>query len=158
MKTHSRVDRVAVEIRDAIASALLTDANDPRLARVNVTDVRVSGDLQHARVFWTLVDVDGGSQRERDRTGRALERAIGFLRSTIARDVALRVVPELTFTFDASLERGRRIESILRDVLPDGEQAAPETAAVDADESDADDDNGADDEPRAPGDIGDVEP
>ncbi len=156
MKTHSRVDRVAVEIRDAIASALLTDANDPRLARVNVTDVRVSGDLQHARVFWTLVDVDGGSPRERDRTGRALERAVGFLRSTIARDVALRVVPELTFTFDASLERGRRIESILREVLHEDEVSDTEGAAVEADVEDAAASH--EDDERSPGDIGDAEP
>lgn len=150
MKTNNRVDRVAVEIRDALASALLTEANDPRLARVNITDVRVSGDLQHARVFWTLLDVDGGTERERARVGRALERATGFLRSVLAREVSLRVVPEVTFTFDASLERGRRIETILRDVLPDDGTAGDATKDDVADAPASEDEHAVD--------IGDAEP
>jgi ribosome-binding factor A len=94
--------------------------------------VRVSPDLQTARVFYTSM----GDDKARKETRRALDRAMPFLRRQIGRQLRLRRVPELVFQFDESVESQERIERILLDLKAErearhadggGEPASPET-------------------------------
>jgi ribosome-binding factor A len=87
---------------------------DPRVQRINLTDVEVSRDLSHAKVFFTLLD----DQSEDDRAdiGAVLRKVSGFLRSELAKQSSMRTVPRLSFRFDESVGRGRDMESLLREV------------------------------------------
>ncbi len=109
---------------------------------MTLTRVKVSGDLQIARVFYTTL----GDERARRDTQRALDRALPFLRRQIGSRIRLRRVPELRFQFDESVERQDRIEGILLDLAAErkvreaehvGEPAPPD--APDAPDDDAPD-------------------
>lgn len=103
--------RVGEEIRHALARSLdHAHFRDPDLAGVSitVTEVRISPDLRNATAFVTPL---GG--REMDKVVKALNRASGYFRREIAREVKLRVVPEIEFTPDTSFDYSSRIEAIL---------------------------------------------
>lgn len=104
-----RADRVASEIQKALSELLLRRTKDPRLAQVTVTAVKLTPDLRHARVFFTLLD----DQADRQAAQRGLARALPFLRRGVAAAVSLRYAPELEFSWDTALEGARRIEALL---------------------------------------------
>ena len=108
----SRPDRVGEEIRHELATMLSRDVHDPGIGFVTLTRVKVSPDLQQARVFYTIL----GDQAKRKDTERALIRATPFLRRQIAAKIRLRRVPELRFEFDESVENQDRIERILLEI------------------------------------------
>ncbi|AJD91042.1 ribosome-binding factor A [Jeotgalibacillus malaysiensis] len=85
---------------------------DPRIGFVTVTDVEVTGDLQQATVYITVL----GDDEQRENTLRGLAKAKGFIRSEIGQRIRLRKTPELLFEFDESIETGNRIESLIRDL------------------------------------------
>ncbi len=91
---------------------LRTSASDPALAFVTVTHVRMTRDLQHARVYYTTP----GDAAERRQTGRGLRRAASFLRGGLGRRLRLRHVPDLTFVHDDSIEREQRIAHVLEEL------------------------------------------
>lgn len=105
----SRPDRVGEQIRQELSQVLLSDAHDPGIGLITLTRVKVSPDLQLARVYYTLM----GDERARAETKRALERALPFLRRQIGSRMRLRRVPELQFHFDESVEAQDRLERIL---------------------------------------------
>ena len=108
-----RPERVAELMKREIAGILARDLRDPRISTmVSVTDVEVSHDLSFARVFVSLL----AEGEERERTLAALQRAAGFVRHQLAPRLALREVPDLRFVHDASIERGARVEEILRKI------------------------------------------
>jgi ribosome-binding factor A len=108
-----RTQRVGDLLRDEIADILRTSMRDPRLELVGVTEVEVSGDLQHAKVFMSSAD----PQAEMEGILRVLRRAAGFIRSELSRRrLDLRHLPELEFIHDRSIARGSRIEEILRSI------------------------------------------
>lgn len=108
-----RPDRVADQIRQEL-SELLTrgEVHDPGIGFITLTRVKVSPDLQIARVFYTTM----GDPQARRETARALERATPFLRRQIGARIRLRRVPEIEFRFDESVAHQDRIEQILRDL------------------------------------------
>ena len=108
----SRPARVGDQIRVEMADLLAREVHDPGIGFLTVTQVTVSPDLQHARVFYTTM----GDDRARRESQRALERAAPFLRRQLGRRLRLRRVPELQFCFDESIERQDRIERILQDL------------------------------------------
>lgn len=108
----SRPERVGEEIRQELSLALARDVHDPGIGFVTLTRVKVSPDLQLARVYYTQI----GSEQERRDTTRALERARPFLRRQLGSRIRLRRVPELQFQFDESVENQARIESILSEL------------------------------------------
>jgi ribosome-binding factor A len=112
MSQGSRPDRVAEQIRQELATALARDVHDPSIGFVTLTQVRVSPDLQLARVFYT----HRGDASARKNVERGLARAVPFLRRRVGAAVRLRRVPELRFEFDESVERQDRIERILLDL------------------------------------------
>jgi len=108
----SRPDRVGEQIRQEISQMLLSEVHDPGIGLVTLTRVKVSPDLQLARVYYTLM----GDDNAKAETKRALARATPFLRRQIGSRIRLRRVPELQFHFDESVETQDRIEKILIDL------------------------------------------
>lgn len=107
----NRPERVAHLMRREIAEILQRKLRDPRVsAMVSVTDVEVTHDLSMARVFVSTMS-EGA---ERDRTLEALQSAAGFVRHELAPRLGLREVPQLRFVLDTSIERGARVEDLLR--------------------------------------------
>ena len=121
----ARPERVGEEIRQELSQALARDVHDPGVGFVTVTRVKVSADLQVARVYYTII----GDEKARRETRRALERATPFLRRRIAAAIRLRRVPELYFQFDESVERQDRIEKILLDLQKEREAREAEQRA-----------------------------
>lgn len=108
-----RPERVAHVMRREIADILERDLDDPRLgALVSVTDVEVTHDLSLARVHVSVLD--GG--KERDEALAALQSAAGFVRHKLRPRLDLREVPEIRFVLDTSLERGARVEDLLKKI------------------------------------------
>jgi len=107
-----RSQRVALLVREELSRLVLTEAHDPDLRRVTITDVEMPPDLKSARVYYSCL---GGSE-DRERAGAALDRAAGYLRREVTQRCGLRYAPELHFLFDATLERGARIEELLAQV------------------------------------------
>ena len=133
-----RPDRVGEQIRDELSALLARGVvHDPGIGFITLTRVKVSPDLQVARVFYTSL----GDDKARKETAKALTRATPFLRRQIGSVLGLRRVPELEFRFDESIEHQDRIEQILRDLhAEETRRAAPASAGVptpaDLDETD----------------------
>jgi ribosome-binding factor A len=114
-----RADRVAGLIQEELSRLLLRTVKDPRLHQVTITAVRMSGDLRHARVFFTAPGRQGGA--EEALTG--LRSAAGFLRGHLGRTLHLRYTPELIFEADESVERSLHVAALLKQVAPpEGEE------------------------------------
>ena len=106
---------------------------DPRLGFVTVTDVRVTGDLQHASVFYTVL----GDAEERAGTAAALESAKGLIRSEVGKQLGTRLTPTLEFIADAIPETAEHLENALREAAArDAELAARARSAQYAGEAD----------------------
>ncbi len=113
-KPSRRSQRVADIVRAELARIVLTEAHDPDLRGVTITDVEMPSDLKSARVYFSCL----GAEEARDRAAEALRRAAGYLRREVGQRCQLRYAPELFFVSDLSLERGARIEELLHQVLP----------------------------------------
>jgi ribosome-binding factor A len=128
-----RVRRIADRIQVIVAEMLERRIKDPRLGFVTVTDVRVSGDTQHATVFYTVM----GSDDDRTGTGAALESAKGLLRSEVGKHLGMRHTPTLEFVHDALPESAAHIEELLAQArASDAELAASAAGAEYAGEAD----------------------
>jgi ribosome-binding factor A len=124
MPRGTRPERVAEEIRHDIGELLTREVHDPGIGFVTVTRVTVSPDLQHARVWYTLL----GDERAKRDSQRALERAKPFLRRQLGQRIRLRRVPDLTFEFDRSIEHQARIERVLIEIEEERQARAEEDA------------------------------
>jgi ribosome-binding factor A len=110
MPQGSRASRVGDQIRAELAELLARDVHDPGIGFLTITHVKVSPDLQQARVFYTTI----GDEKARKDSARALQRATPFLRRHVGRRLQLKRVPELTWMFDETIEKNDRIERILQ--------------------------------------------
>ena len=128
MAQGSRADRVADQIRGELATLIAREVHDPGIGFVTLTRVRVSPDLQQARVLYTTL----GDDKAQTASARALARATPFLRRRIGSLLRLKRVPELKFVHDDSIAGQDRIEQILHEL---SEQNA---GAADSDETDDD--------------------
>ena len=116
MADYSRAARLSDRIRVILAERLERGLRDPRLGFVTITDVKVSGDLQHASVFYTVL----GTDEERQSSAEALKAATGMLRSEVGKHLNVRLTPSLEFIADAIPENAhptaaRRREARERD-------------------------------------------
>jgi ribosome-binding factor A len=109
MADPARARRLAGRIKQIVATTIEMHIKDPRLGMVTITDVRVTGDLHDATVFYTVF----GNEDERAASAAALESARGILRSEVGRQTGVRFTPSLTFTLDAVPETARQLESLL---------------------------------------------
>ncbi len=106
-----RPEKVAHLMRREVADILENRLNDPRLtATVTVTDVEVTKDLSFARIFITVM----GDEAVRAGTLEALAHAVGFVRRELGNRMELREVPDIRFVYDTSLDRGARVDDLLR--------------------------------------------
>lgn len=135
MAQGSRPERVADQIRKELSELVARQVHDPGIGFLTITHVKMTPDLQHARVYYTVI----GDDKARKDAQRALGRASGFLRRQIGSRVRLRTVPDLTFFYDESIERQDRIERIMLDLQ--AERAAnPQLNDLAAGDDEPDDD------------------
>lgn len=111
--TNPRAARIAALIQRVIASSMEAQLHDKRLANVTITDVRVTNDLQIAKVYWTQLGHSGKEEGERKRAKQALEQAKGRLRSLVGTKAGLRLTPQLQFVYDEVPSEAHEIEDIL---------------------------------------------
>jgi len=109
MAENPRARRLAERIHEIIALRLEKGLRDPRLGFVTITDVRVTGDLQQASVFYTVY----GTDEERAESAKALSAATGMLRTEVGRNLTTRLVPTLEFIPDGLQENASHIEELL---------------------------------------------
>jgi ribosome-binding factor A len=128
-----RAQKVADRIKVVVAQLLEGKIKDPRLGFVTITDTRVTGDLQHASIFYTVL----GDEEQRESTATALESARGVIRSAVGKDLGVRVTPSIQFFPDALPESALALESLLETVHQrDAEVIALRANATYAGESD----------------------
>ena len=133
MADNARVRRLADRIQEVVAGMLDTRIKDPRLGFVTVTDVRVTGDLQHADVFYTVY----GDDEARAGSAAALASATGLIRSEVGKATGLRLTPTLAFHLDAVPETAAHLEAALAAAArKDAEVAALAAGASYAGEAD----------------------
>lgn len=124
----SRTDRIADQIQRDLAQLIQFEVKDPRMGMVTISHVKVAKDLGYADVYITVLPI--GDQTEEDALKASLEvlkSAAGFLRHELARKIKLRVMPQLRFHFDETVERGRQLHSLI-------EKAAREIRDRDSDD------------------------
>jgi len=105
----SRTIRLGEQIRQDLGDLLAREVHDPGIGFVTITRVRVTEDLLQARVFYTAL----GDQAAAQKTARALDRALPFLRRALGQRLRLRRVPELSFAIDESIGHQARVEELL---------------------------------------------
>jgi len=109
MADNARVRRLADRVQEVVATLLDTRIKDPRLGFVTVTDVRVTGDLQHADIFYTVL----GDEEARTGSAAALESAKGLIRSEVGKATGLRLTPTIAFHLDSVPETAAQLASAL---------------------------------------------
>jgi len=115
-----RQARLADRIRVILAERLERGLRDPRLGFVTITDVKVTGDLQHASVFFTVL----GDAEDRAASAEALKSATGMLRSEVGKQLNVRLTPSLEFIPDATPENADHIAALLREARERDEAVA----------------------------------
>ena len=124
-KDFSRSDRVAEQIQRELADLLQFEVKDPRVGMVTVTEVEVTGDMAHAKIYYS-------AKADTAELQAGLEKAAGFLRGQLAKRMLLRTVPQLHFIYDASIDRGMRLSRLIDEALAPGnliEEKAPKAKA-----------------------------
>lgn len=112
MTTHSRPARVAEEFRQELSSLLARGIKDPRITGfVTVTGAKMSPELKEITVYVSI----HAPEVERERTLEGLRAAATYLQREVARNLKLRYTPHLRFVYDESVERGDRIERLLKE-------------------------------------------
>jgi ribosome-binding factor A len=111
MADPQRARKMADRIKEIVARRLDKGIRDPRLGFVTITDVRVTGDLQHASIFYTVY----GTDEERANSAAALKAATGMLRTEVGKNITARLTPSLEFIADAVPENAASIEKLLNE-------------------------------------------
>jgi ribosome-binding factor A len=115
-KSFERNARLEGEIRSVLSNLLRSEVNDPRLADVTVSSIRLSADRSKASVFYSVI---GDAERERE-AGDGFAAAASFMRRQLGQRMRLRIVPSLEFLRDTSYEYGDRMERLFDRLSDDG--------------------------------------
>lgn len=107
-----RANKVGEQMKKELGEIIGRKIKDPRVGFVTVTDVQVTGDLQQATVFISVL----GDMEQRENTLKGLAKAKGFIRSEIGQRIRLRKTPEIFFEFDESIDYGNRIDTLLHQI------------------------------------------
>jgi ribosome-binding factor A len=121
MKTHRKA-RVAEAIREVASETILYELRDPRVKMVTVTRAEVSGDLQHAKVYVSIM----GTEKEQQLTLRGLKHAAGFVQAKLARRLQTRYTPVLTFVLDQGVKHSIEMTRLINEALAQGAAPAEE--------------------------------
>ncbi|HLO12367.1 MAG TPA: 30S ribosome-binding factor RbfA [Pseudoneobacillus sp.] len=112
-----RANRVGEQMKKELSDIIGRKIKDPRIGFVTVTDVQVSGDLQQAKVYISVL----GDEEQRENTLKGLAKAKGFIRTEVGQRIRLRKTPEIIFEWDESMEYGNRINTILHQLHHDSD-------------------------------------
>lgn len=126
MAGNPRARKVADRIKEVVAQRLDKGLRDPRLGFVTITDVQVTGDLQHASIFYTVL----GTEQERADSAAALTAATGMLRTEVGRNLNTRLTPSIEFILDGIPENAASIEALLREARERDAQTEAEAATA----------------------------
>ena len=122
-RDYPRTRRIAEQIQRELADLIRLELKDPRVPQLlTVTDVEVSADQSHAKVFFTLL----GDERQIADTTEGLARAAGFLRTQLAQRMKLRTIPQLEFKYDVSVERGMKLSRLIDEAVGGGRKGSAE--------------------------------
>lgn len=122
MKAH-RLERVAEVVREVASETILFELRDPRVKGVTVTRTEVSGDLQHAKVYVSVM----GTQQEQDLCMHGLKHAAGFVQSKLASRMKTRFTPTIQFILDQGVKKSIEMTRLINEALA---QSAPATSAL----------------------------
>jgi len=140
-KEYSRSQRVVEQIRRELAELIRLEVKDPRVGFITLTDVEITPDYAHAKVFFTSMTGEGDVPEIQ----QGLRRASGFLRRELGRRIRIHTIPELHFHYDRSVEEGSRLSQLIDAVVKEdesrhqGEPSADETGGERAAGKDDDD-------------------
>ena len=112
MMNNIRAERVGEQMKQEIMDIVNNKVKDPRVGFLTITDVELTKDLSQAKVYLTVL----GNDKEVDNTFKALHKATGFIKSELGSRMRLRIIPELTFEYDESIEYGNKIERMIQDL------------------------------------------
>jgi len=110
-----RANRVGEQMKKELSDIIGRKIKDPRIGFVTVTDVQVTGDLQQAKVFISVL----GDEEQKENTLKGLAKAKGFIRTEIGHRIRLRKTPEIIFEWDESIDYGNKIETLLHQLHAD---------------------------------------
>lgn len=110
-----RSRRIAEQIQRDLSDIIRVELKDPRVGMITITDVEMTPDNAHAKVFFTVL----GQQPRIDEAAEGLQHATGYLRTQLAQRIKIRVVPQLHFEYDASVERGIRLSQLIDAAVAD---------------------------------------
>ncbi len=114
-KNEARLNRINEELRKELSSILAFELKNPNITgMLSVTKVKITPDFKYAKVYVSILN-----SKDVEKTMQGLKESAGFIRSRIAKEINLRITPELVFELDDSLEQGMRIDSILKDLKKD---------------------------------------
>ena len=108
-----RTRRVGEQIQRELADLIRSELKDPRLGMVSISAVQVSRDLGHAKVYVSVL----GSEEQSSESVKVLKHAAGFLRHKLGKLMHIRVIPELHFFLDRSLEEGARLGALINEAI-----------------------------------------
>ncbi len=131
-KDFPRARRIADQMQRELSEIIRLELKDPRVGMLTITEVEVTRDIEHAKVYFTTL----GGAAEHDACLLGLQHASGFLRSQLSHRMQLRQVPKLSFVYDQSIERGIQLSQLI-------ETAVTEDRARHADDAEAGDDSPA---------------
>lgn len=137
-KEYSRSQRVVEQIRRELAELIRLEVKDPRVGFITLTDVEITPDYAHAKVFFTSMT----GEADVPEIQQGLRRASGFLRRELGRRIRIHTIPELYFHYDRSVEEGSRLSRLIDDVVREDE-ARHQDEAGETDPKSADDDGSA---------------
>lgn len=115
MMSNVRVHRVAEQIKKEVSQIIQNELKDPRVGFITVTGVDVTGDLQQATIYISIL----GNESEKKESLDGLKKAEGYIRREIGKRIRLRKTPEISFSFDGSIEYGNKIERLLSQINQD---------------------------------------
>ena len=128
-KEFSRGRRVGDHIQRELATLIQREVKDPRVGMVSITDVEVSRDMSHAKVFTTVLGKE--SEQEAAEAIAVLNKAAGFLRSEMAKINNARTTPKLRFYFDSSVGRGQFLSSLIDKAVGTDQARVGDTDPID---------------------------
>ena len=125
-RDYPRSRRIAEQIQRELSDIIRLELKDPRVGMITIIDVEVTQDQSHAKVFFTSL---GNSSRIAE-VSKGLQHAAGFLRSELAHRMKLRIVPQLQFKYDVSVERGIHLSQLIDAAVADDAEKAARPARV----------------------------
>lgn len=133
-KDFSRTRRVGEQIQREMAQLVQQEIKDPRLGLVTISAVKLSKDMSHANIFFTVLDGDESAEKHPvEESLKVLEGAAGFLRHELAKRMQLRIVPHIHFKYDESIAYGNDLSALINKAMG---MENPENRMSDADDQD----------------------